>query len=331
MAEALGGVDCAPASAAPGGTAAADLTVVLHPASNPGVRAALESLGRVHLLCPGSPADVAGALAASAGEVLVTPRGGWSDRFLVPGLRWVQSQSAGMEGFPLAEFRRRGIAFSTGRGLHDVCAEHALALLLALTRDVHAAVRDMTGRRWRPHVAQELAGRTVTVAGLGTIGSGVVRRLRGWNVRIIGLTRSADRHADLLQDVRPLSSLRMACRESSALILALPGGADTRHLVAGPELDALGAGWLVNVSRGSVVDESALVARLTSGGLLGAGLDVVESEPLPADSPLWGLSNVIITPHMAGRTPRYPERFAVLMAHNVRAYRGEGEWLNKIC
>jgi D-2-hydroxyacid dehydrogenase (NADP+) len=323
--------DRAPAPTAPGGTAAADLAVVLHPASNPGVRAALESLGLLRLLCPDSPADVAGALAASAGEVLVTPRVGWSDRFLVSGLRWVQSLSAGMEGFPLTEFRRRGIAFSTGRGLHDVCAEHALALLLALTRDVHVAVRDMTGRRWRPHIAQELAGRTVTLAGLGTIGSGVARRLDGWDVRIIGLTRSPARHAGLLPDVRPLSELRTACRESSALILALPGDADTRHLVAGPELDALGAGWLVNVSRGSVVDESALVARLTSGALLGAGLDVVESEPLPADSPLWGLPNVIITPHMAGRTPRYPERFAVLMAHNVRAYYGEGEWLNKIC
>lgn len=319
------------APTAPAVPAAEDLTVVLHPASNPGVRAALESLGRLRVLCPDSPADVADALATSAGEVLVTPRVGWSDTFLVPGLRWVQSQSAGMEGFPLAEFRRRGIAFSTGRGLHDVCAEHALALLLALTRDVHVAIRDMAGRRWRSHVAQELAGRTVAVAGLGTIGSGIVRRLRAWDVRIIGLTRSAGQHAGLLPDVRPLSSLRVACRESSALILALPGGADTRHLVAGPELDALGAGWLVNVSRGSVVDESALVARLTSGALLGAGLDVVEAEPLPGDSPLWELPNVIITPHMAGRTPRYPERFADLMARNLCAYRGEGEWLNKIC
>jgi len=310
---------------------AADPTVVLHPASNPGVRAALESLGRLRLLCPDSPAEVAGALASSAGEVLVTPRVGWSDTFLAPGLRWVQSQSAGMEGFPLAEFRRRGIAFSTGRGLHDVCAEHAFALLLALTRDVHVAVRDMAGRRWRPHIAQELAGRTVAVAGLGAIGGGIVRRLREWDVQIIGLTRSPDRHQGLIADIRPLAALRAACHESSVLILAVPGGADTRHLVAGPELDALGGGWLVNVSRGSVVDESALVARLTSGALRGAGLDVVEAEPLPGDSPLWELPSVIITPHMAGRTPRYAERFTDLMARNLRAYRGEGEWLNKIC
>lgn len=323
-------MDCAPAPGRPGLATAPGLTVVLHPASNPGVRAALESLRRFRLICPDSPTAVAAALAA-AGEVLVTPRVGWSDKFLVPGLRWVQSQSAGMEGFPLDEFRRRGIAFSTGRGLHEICAEHAIALLLALTRDVHVAIRDMTGQRWRPHVAQELVGRTVAVAGLGTIGGGIVRRLNGWDVRIIGLTRSPDRHAGLVADVRPLAELRAACLESSALILALPGGVDTRHLVAGSELDALGAGWLVNVSRGSVVDESALVARLTSGALLGAGLDVVESEPLSADSPLWGLSNVIITPHMAGRTPRYPERFAALMAHNVRAYRGEDKWLNKIC
>jgi D-2-hydroxyacid dehydrogenase (NADP+) len=304
-------------------------SVVLHPASNPGVGAALEALGRIRVICPESPAKVAEALATV--EVLVTPRVGWSDRFLVPGLRWVQSQSAGTEGFPLEEFRRRGIAFSTGGGLHVICAEHALALLLALSRDVHVAVRDARDRRWRPHIAQELAGRTVAVAGLGTIGGSIVRRLSGWDVRIIGLTRTPGQHAGLVPDVRPLSQLRAACHESSVLLLALPGDAETRHLVAGPELDALGAGWLVNVSRGSVVDESALAARLISGALLGAGLDVVESEPLPADSPLWGLPNVIITPHMAGRTPRYPERFAVLMAHNLGAYCGEGEWLNRIC
>lgn len=309
----------------------ADLAVVLHPVCGPGVRAALESLARIRLICPDSPSEVASALATSAAQVLVTPRPGWSDTFLVPGLRWVQSQSSGMEGFPLDEFRRRGIAFSTGRGLHASCAEHALALLLALTRDVHVAVRDMAGRRWRHHVAQELVGRTVAVAGLGTIGGSIARRLDGWDVRIIGLTSSPDRHAGLVPDIRPLSELRAACHEASVLIIALAGGADTRHVVAGPELDALGAGWLVNVARGSVVDEAALVARLTSGALLGAGLDVVESEPLPADSPLWDLPNVIITPHMAGRTPRYPERFAALMAHNLRAYYGEGEWLNKIC
>lgn len=320
-------MDWAPARAMPGGTA--PLAVVLSPGSAPGVAAALRTMPRIRLLCPDSPVAVAAALAAV--EVLVTERTGWSDAFLVPGLRWVQSQSAGTDGFPLAEFRRRGIAFSTSRGLHAVCAEHAIALLLALTRDVHLAVRDMADRRWRHHVPDELTGRTVAVAGLGTIGAGIAGLLSGWEVRVIGLTRSPSRHAGVVSDIRPLSELRAACREASVLVLAVPGGPDTRHLVAGPELDALGDGWLVNVSRGSVVDESALVTRLVSGRLRGAGLDVTEVEPLQADSPLWGLPNVIITPHMAGRTPRYAERFANLMAHNVRAYRGEGEWQNRIC
>jgi phosphoglycerate dehydrogenase-like enzyme len=320
---------CAPATAAAGQAATPKLTVVLHPASAPGVAAALGAMPRIRLLRPQSTRGVTAALAT--GQVLVTERAGWNDEFIVPRLRWVQSQSTGTEGFPLAEFRRRGIAFTTGRGLHAVCAEHAIALLLALTRDVHLAVRDMDTRRWHPHMAQELAGRTVAVAGLGTVGAGIVRLLSGWDVRVIGVTKAPARHAGLLPDVRPLSELRAACRESSVLLLALPGGPDTRRLVAGPELDALGDGWLVNVSRGSVVDEDALVARLTSGSLAGAGLDVTESEPLPGCSPLWELPNVIITPHMAGRTPRYAERFADLMARNLRAYCGEGEWRNRIC
>jgi D-2-hydroxyacid dehydrogenase (NADP+) len=113
-------------------------------------------------------------------------------------------------------------------------------------------------------------------------------------------------------------------------MVALPLAAETRHLVTDAVLDALGAGWVTNVSRGPVIDEAALIERLRDGRLLGAGLDVTETEPLPADSPLWNMSNVVITPHMAGLTPRYGERLAKLLTENLRAYRGQGPWRNRI-
>lgn len=310
-------------------TAMAATTVVLHPLGQPGVREALEAVRGIRLVCAATEDDTRDAL--RSGAVLVTVNGCWRDEFFQPGLRWVQSQSAGYEGFPVDEFRRRGIILASARGLHVVCAEHAIALLLCLTRDLHLALRDMAGRRWNLHVAEELGGRTVVIAGLGAIGEAIARRLSTWEVRLIGVTRSPKRYAGVLGDVRPLAELASACAEASVLIVSVPAAPETRHLVSAPVLDSLGAGWVVNVARGSVVDEAALVERLRDGRLLGAGLDVVELEPLPGDSPLWVLPNVVITPHMAGHSPRYGERLAELFTHNLRAYQGLVPWRNRIC
>jgi phosphoglycerate dehydrogenase-like enzyme len=305
--------------------------VVVHPTSETGVAEALAACEDVDVISPDSSGGVVDALDGGAGGILVTPRVGWSNEYLRSGLRWVQSQSAGYEGFPLEEFRRRDVVFTTGRGLHPVCAEHAIGLLLMLVRGTHHAMRNMARHAWERVDAYELAGQTVVVAGLGTIGEGIARRLDGWEAALIGLTRDPSRYVGTLTDVRPLTRLREACAEASALMLALPETPATREIVSGAVLDALGPGWLVNVSRGSVVDETALVDRLKDGRLRGAGLDVLCTEPLPAASALWDLPNVVLTPHMAGRSPTYAQRFAALMADNLKAFRGEGAWRNRIC
>ena len=124
-----------------------------------------------------------------------------------------------------------------------------------------------------------------------------------------------------------LGPLLARCGEAR---VALPGGDDTRKLIGARELDALGGGWLVNVGRGSVVDEVALVEALISGHLRGAGLDVFETEPLPADSPLWDLPSVVITPHIAGASPHYGTRLADLFRANLNAFHGHGDWLGRV-
>ncbi|MDE3100619.1 MAG: D-2-hydroxyacid dehydrogenase [Chloroflexota bacterium] len=301
--------------------------IVVDPSSSFGVREALASLPDVDAVYATDERAVARALEEI--PVLVTKL--WHDEYLRPGLRWVQTGSAGYERFPIEELRRRGIVLCGGRGLHAVVAEHAIALLLAAMRDIHVSVRRMADRRWEPHVGQELAGRTAVVAGLGTIGEGIARRLGGWDVRLVGVTRTPTSYRGILSDVRPLAELAAACAEASVLFVALPQAPETRGLVSAAVLDALGRGYVVNVARGPLVDEAALVERLTDGRLAGAGLDVVESEPLASSSPLWTLPNVVLTPHMGGSSPRYAGRFAELLSENLRAFHGLGPWRDRIC
>ncbi|MEW5991626.1 MAG: D-2-hydroxyacid dehydrogenase [Chloroflexota bacterium] len=302
------------------------LDVVLHPAHPAGVKEAISAVPGIRVIAPATDAEVIVALRSA--EILITTS--WSDTYLGDGLRWIQSQSAGYEHFPIGTLRRRGITLTSASGVHIVCAEHAIGMLLTLTRDIRDSVVDMTARSWNTHVAEEVAGRTVAVLGLGAIGEAIARRLVNWEVRLIGVTRSPTHYSGVLSDVRPLTALRDACAEASILMVALPAAPETRHIVSSEALDALGTGWVINVSRGSVVDEPGLVERLQDGRLRGAGLDVTEEEPLPLMSPLWGLRNVVITPHMAGLTPRYGERLAEIFAANVSAYRGEGAWLNRV-
>jgi len=300
--------------------------VVLHPTNQVGLPAALAGVPGVKLLAPPDEDGVAEALRSA--PILMTRR--WREDFLTPALRWVQTLSSGYDLLPVDELRQRGVVLTTASGTHPVVAEHAVGLLLALLRGIDESIRDMATMRWRPHITEELGGRTVVVAGLGAIGQAVVDRLKPFDVRLIGVTRSPGQRRTEVADVRPLSALVSAAAEASVLIVTLPAAPETHHIVSGEVLDALGSGWLVNVGRGPVVDERALVRRLSSGALRGAGLDVTEVEPLPEGSPLWRLPNVIVTPHRAGLAPGYTERMAALLATNLAAYRQDGPWRNRV-
>jgi D-2-hydroxyacid dehydrogenase (NADP+) len=299
---------------------------MLHPVDLPGVGAALSAIRGIELVCP---ADEAGVMQAIRGcPVLITRR--WQQAYLHPGLRWVQAMSAGYEQFPVAALEDAGVALSTASGLHASVAEHAIGLLLTLTRDINGAMSAARVQRWDPHDAAEVGEMTIVILGLGAIGQAIAHRLSTWGCRLIGVTRSPDVRPHVA-DVRPLGRLAEACEEASALLVAIALTPETSGLVSGPALDGLGSGWVVNVSRGGVIDEAALVARLADGRLRGAGLDVFAREPLPADSPLWSLPNVVCTPHMAGMSPHYAGRLAGLVAHNLRAFEGRAPWRNRVC
>jgi phosphoglycerate dehydrogenase-like enzyme len=301
---------------------------VLHPQSVTGFADELSKIDDLELILAASDDEVAAALDDGV-PILLTYT--WRDRFLKPGLRWIQGIGAGFEQYPLARFQEHGVTLTTATGVHVCVAEGAFGLLLALTRRIADAVRDAQEHRWIVREGPEIAGSTIGIIGLGTIGEEFARRAQGWDVDLIGYKRHPDRYDGLVPEVYGPGQLLDVCKKADILVITIPGSPETFHLISSDELEALGAGWIVNVGRGSVVDEAALVRALEDGQLRGAGLDVFEEEPLPSDSPLWDMPNVVITPHSAGNTPRYGERLAGIFARNLAAFTGAGTpWINRV-
>jgi D-2-hydroxyacid dehydrogenase (NADP+) len=195
---------------------------------------------------------------------LVTFR--WSDDWLTPALRWVQATSTGTEQFPIDRFRERGVALTSARGVHEIqVSEHALALLLAMTRGVREVVDQQRDHRWVLPTVADLHGMTLGILGLGTIGEGLALRAAGLGMRVIGTKRRPDGYRGVAEAVYPPEETLRVFEESDAVVIVLPGGPDTAGLVGAAELSALAGGWLVNVGRASVVDETALLDALGEG------------------------------------------------------------------
>lgn len=301
--------------------------IVLGPLGGSGFVDALAAVPGVASVVPGTM-DTVGELLADA-DVLVSYR--WSDEWIVPSLRWIQSVSAGTDQFPLDELREAGVVLTSAVGIHDVqVSEHAFGLLLSLTRGIAPAVRNQANGHWEWTRVIDLDGLTLGVLGLGTIGEAVARKGRAFGMRVIGTKRDPSTYEGVAEQVLGPDGTLDVCREADVVIITLPGGDQTDRIVGRSELAALAGGFLINVGRGSVVDESALVEALSDDVLRGAGLDVFTEEPLPSDHPLWTLPNVVVTPHLAGASPRYAERLARLFERNLTAYEGGGEWTNRV-
>jgi phosphoglycerate dehydrogenase-like enzyme len=251
-------------------------------------------------------------------------------------LRWVSFWGAGLETrVTPALAARRDVRITNASGVHGPnIAEHVLALILAHTRRLPVYLRAQTERTWM-HPTQyteagidELYGRTVGIVGLGRIGEAIAARARPFGVRVVAVKSDpAARHdpSVAVDAAYGPEGLDDVLAESDHVVVALPLTPRTRRLMdAGRIARMKRTAYLYNVGRGAVIDEAALVRALVAGEIAGAGLDVTEAEPLPRESPLWAMPNVIVTPHVSGITPRYFERVARLVAENVTRYlRGE--------
>jgi glyoxylate/hydroxypyruvate reductase A len=240
-----------------------------------------------------------------------------------PRLRWVQATSSGIGG-PLRSLGldRTAIAFTTAAGVHAVpLAEWAVLGLLYLVKEVPRLREEQAAHRWERYTARSLAGRRVLLVGLGGVGREVARALAGLGVEVRGLRRSDGPAPEGVSRLVARAELLGALADVDALVLACPYTPETHHLIGVAELAALPPGaHLVNIARGAVVDEPALVAALRSGHLGGAVLDVFEVEPLPADSPLWDMPNVLVTPHSVSTLGTENELIVDLFVDNLRRY-----------
>jgi phosphoglycerate dehydrogenase-like enzyme len=197
-------------------------------------------------------------------------------------------------------------------------------VMLMFAKGAHRLLRAQSERRWTRLLPSELRDRTVGVVGMGAIGTEVARLAQAAGCRVLAIRRSAAarRSGEAPADeVLPPSDLPYLLSESDYVVLSVPLTEETRHLIGPDELRAMKpTAVLINISRGAVVDEVALVRALKEGVIGGAGLDVFEREPLPDDSELWGMENVILTPHISGGTERYFQRAVPIFCENLRRY-----------
>jgi len=241
-------------------------------------------------------------------------------------LRWIQLWSAGVERYVSnPELRDSDIVLTNAQIIQGPeIADHTLALLLSLTRDIKYFGEKMStgwGERRSRIPLIELRGRTALVIGLGGIGTQVAQRAAGFGMRVLALdAKDIPLHRDVEYVGQP-DELDALLPEADVVFSCVPRTAESERML-GPKQFALmkeGA-YLVNVSRGAIVDTEALVAALESGRLAGAGLDVTDPEPLPADHPLWKMDNVVITPHIAGISDRIGERHRELFRDNLERF-----------
>ncbi|MFI2857915.1 D-2-hydroxyacid dehydrogenase [Paenibacillus sp. JSM ZJ436] len=240
-------------------------------------------------------------------------------------VRWIQVWSAGVDKLPLQDFKARGIQLTNASGVHSIpITEHIFSLMLAFNRNLHRAIEGQSSHQWiKGGDFRELSGKTAVIIGVGHIGSAAAKAAQAFGMRTIGVRRSG-KPDPYIDDMMTTDKLNDALAQGDYCINILPLTDETKGLFNKDRFAAMKKGaFFVNVGRGPSVVTSALVEALQSGHLAGAGLDVFEEEPLPADHPLWDMQQVIMTPHTAGDTVHYNKRIMDIFIDNLKAYADE--------
>ncbi|MET0628791.1 MAG: NAD(P)-dependent oxidoreductase [Acidimicrobiia bacterium] len=246
---------------------------------------------------------------------------------VTPAVRWIHALSTGVDGFPFDAVGDRAFTCSRGAGAVPI-AEWAMAMILAHAKRLPESWVHEPPARWSVADLDSLAGRTLGLVGIGTIGTALARRALVFDMEVIAYRRHADRPA--LEGVTVVSDLVELLARADHVVLAAPATAATRHLVDAAAFAAMKpSAHLVNIARGSLVDQDALLAALDAGQLAAASLDVVDPEPLPAGHPLYEHPKVRVSAHISWSTPEGMARTLELFVENVRRYRA-GEALDGV-
>jgi phosphoglycerate dehydrogenase-like enzyme len=244
-------------------------------------------------------------------------------------LKWIQTHLAGVERFLYPEVVDSQVIITNAGGVSSIpISEQVMGMMLCLSRKLHVFIGNQLECKWRTGelelLAQleELAGKTVGIVGLGRIGTEIAKKAKCFGMRVIATKRKASSqmpsHVDKLVAAENLNEL---LAESDYLVLQLPLTRETQEMFGEQQFRSMKkTAYLINTGRGEVVKEDALIKALEEGVIAGAALDTFAVEPLPKDSPLWGMKNVIITPHVAGFTPQYLDRLTDLFCENLNRF-----------
>ena len=247
-------------------------------------------------------------------------------------LKWVQSSGAGMDGKLIPEVLERDIVVTNASGIHAIqVAEHAWALTAALFRGLHVFFRTQLEHTWQQAPLVDLCGATAGIVGFGGIGRRYAERARGFEMRILAVDIQGGDRPDYVEALWGIDRLDDVLTAADVVVIACPYTPQTGKLIDARALGRMKkTAFLVNVARGRIVDEAALIQVLRDGGIAGAGLDVFEQEPLPAESPLWDTENVIITTHAAGASSYRHGRLVDFFCENLRRYLAGEPLLNVV-
>jgi len=255
------------------------------------------------------------------------------DLVSLPRFKWHQQTGAGTDWLlRYPQVVESDVVLTNASGVTAIpIAEHIIALMFALARRLSRFAQAQREHQWYPRGRlSELDGGTVGIIGLGAIGEKTAEKVRGLNMRVIGMRRDPTKGSEHVDRMLGPDGLYELLEQSDWVVLTTALTPETRGLLGEPELRAMkDSAFLINIARGEVVDEEVLTQALEEGWIAGAGLDVFDQEPLSPDSPLWDMRNVVITPHWAGYTSHYGERVTEIIIENIRRYR-QGEPLRNV-
>ena len=254
-------------------------------------------------------------------------------------LKWIHSTAAGVAQLMYPELHDSGIMVTNPSGIFSVpMAEHTMGLLLALARNFPDSVRGQDRANWaqqeiwdKPQHLTELNGKILLIIGYGSIGREVAKRAKAFEMKVWGVTRSGAGEPAHVEKLFSAAQLHEALPAADYVLICAPETTETKHLIGAAEIAKMKRGArLINVGRGSLLDETTLVQALESGTLGGAALDVAQTEPLPAESPLWKTPNLFITPHTSGVSDRLWDRHASILTELLEKWFDGQELFNRV-
>lgn len=247
-------------------------------------------------------------------------------------LKWIHCLSSGTEGLMADQVvERPGLLVTCSKGIHGIpMANHVMGFILAFLRRFPELAVNQRAHQWQRPMPEEATGKQLCIIGMGNIGREVARVAQAFGMRVVGIRRT-QAPVEFVDEIRPTEALDQVLAQSDFTVMLLPISESTRGFMTAQRFAAMKEGSVfINVGRGQTVDEQALVEALRSGHLSGAALDAFATEPLPEDSPLWDMPNVIITPHLAADTPAYMTRAFGLVAKNLPLYQSKKPLISQV-